>query len=84
MNSAVWRKSSYSNQEGGDCVEVACAAWHKSSHSNQEGGNCVEVGDGITPVVPVRDSKHPEGPVLVFPAGSWARFIGELKTGDRL
>jgi len=22
-NGAVWRKSSYSNQEGGDCVEVA-------------------------------------------------------------
>lgn len=23
LNDAAWRKSSYSNQEGGDCVEVA-------------------------------------------------------------
>lgn len=23
LSAAVWRKSSYSNQEGGDCVEVA-------------------------------------------------------------
>ncbi|MEU6007277.1 DUF397 domain-containing protein [Streptomyces sp. NPDC047453] len=23
MNGAAWRKSSYSNQEGGNCVEVA-------------------------------------------------------------
>jgi hypothetical protein len=83
VNGTVWRKSSYSNQAGGNCVEVSSAVWRKSSHSNQEGGDCVEVGDGVTAVVPVRDSKNPDGPVLVFPAGSWARFIGELKTGDR-
>ncbi|MGW7515138.1 DUF397 domain-containing protein [Streptomyces sp. NPDC054796] len=23
LSAAIWRKSSYSNQEGGDCVEVA-------------------------------------------------------------
>ncbi|MFF7792970.1 DUF397 domain-containing protein [Streptomyces sp. NPDC007991] len=27
LNGAVWRKSSYSNQEGGDCVEVADGFW---------------------------------------------------------
>ncbi|EFL23826.1 putative toxin-antitoxin system, toxin component [Streptomyces himastatinicus ATCC 53653] len=84
LNGAVWRKSSYSNQEGGDCVEVSSAVWRKSSHSNQEGGDCVEVGDGITAVVPVRDSKRPDGPVLVFPAGTWTSFIGELKADHRL
>ncbi|MFI0780324.1 DUF397 domain-containing protein [Streptomyces sp. NPDC021212] len=87
MNGAVWRKSSYSNQAGGDCVEVARldvdnAAWRKSSYSNQEGGDCLEVGDGVTAVVPVRDSKRPDGPVLIFPAGSWAAFVGELKTAS--
>jgi hypothetical protein len=39
----VWRKSSYSGAEGGECVEVA-VSWHRSSHSSSEGGNCVEVG----------------------------------------
>lgn len=38
----VWFKSSYSNSEGGACVEVAMS-WRKSSYSNSEGGNCVEV-----------------------------------------
>ncbi|RLL68312.1 DUF397 domain-containing protein [Streptomyces sp. Z26] len=38
----AWFKSSYSNEEGGDCVEVAYS-WHTSSYSNEEGGECVEV-----------------------------------------
>lgn len=55
------------------------AVWRKSSYSNQAGGDCVEVADGFPAVVPVRDSKAPQGPVLCFEAVSWAAFIGELK-----
>ncbi|MET7901247.1 DUF397 domain-containing protein [Streptomyces sp. NPDC005355] len=87
LNGAYWRTSSYSNQAGGDCVEVASldldsAAWRRSSYSNQAGGNCVEVGD-MARVVPVRDSKNPDGSVLVFPVASWAAFLRELKTDHR-
>ncbi|MFJ1651972.1 DUF397 domain-containing protein [Streptomyces sp. NPDC088337] len=57
------------------------AAWRRSSYSNQEGGNCVEVADAFPGIVPVRDSKVPDGPPLAFGAGSWASFIGELKSG---
>ncbi|WP_234388154.1 MULTISPECIES: DUF397 domain-containing protein [Streptomyces] len=32
-------------------------------------------------VVPVRDSKAPQGPALCFGAASWGAFIGELKAG---
>nr|WP_254885774.1 DUF397 domain-containing protein [Streptomyces sp. NA02950] len=39
------------------------------------------MADGMPGVVPVRDSKYPDGMVLVFAAASWATFIGELKTG---
>ncbi|MBB1259018.1 DUF397 domain-containing protein [Streptomyces alkaliterrae] len=38
-----WFKSSYSTEQGGNCLEVAYA-WRKSSHSSDEGGACVEVG----------------------------------------
>ncbi|MEU3461529.1 DUF397 domain-containing protein [Streptomyces sp. NPDC006733] len=38
----TWFKSSYSNDDGGNCIEVALD-WRKSSHSNSEGGECVEV-----------------------------------------
>lgn len=56
-------------------------AWRKSSYSNQAGGNCVEVADGFPGVVPVRDSKIPNGPTLAFPADSWTAFINGLKSG---
>lgn len=59
--------------------DLSTAAWRKSSYSNGEGGACVEVADGFAGVVPVRDSKDPEGPALVFPAGSWASFIDSVK-----
>lgn len=32
-NELAWFKSSYSNSEGGNCVEVA-PSWHKSSYSD--------------------------------------------------
>ncbi|WP_308402048.1 DUF397 domain-containing protein [Streptomyces shenzhenensis] len=80
----MWRKSSYSNGDGGECVEVAggfpgAALWRKSSHSNGDGGNCVEVAGNIPGLVPVRDSKSPEGPALLLPAAAWAPFVASLK-----
>lgn len=63
-------------------VDVSAARWRKSSYSNQDGGNCVEVADGFAGVVPVRDSKDPHGPALVFPADSFADFVGAVKGGQ--
>ncbi|MEU1377304.1 DUF397 domain-containing protein [Streptomyces triculaminicus] len=80
LSSVLWRKSSYSNSDGGDCVEVA--EWHKSSHSNPDGGDCVEVADNIPATVPVRDSKNPGGPALVFGAAAWAVFLSALGGTD--
>ncbi|MBO8200148.1 DUF397 domain-containing protein [Streptomyces smyrnaeus] len=90
LRTANWRKSSYSNGDGGNCLEVGqhfpgAARWRKSSYCNGDGGECVEVaiegtGGGI---VPVRDTKTaPTGQVITFPATQWARFIGALHSGD--
>ncbi|MGV9920509.1 DUF397 domain-containing protein [Streptomyces cellulosae] len=81
---ARWRKSSYSNGDGGNCVEVAeafpgAARWRKSTYSNGSGGNCLEVCDAHTAVVPVRDSKVPDGPVLTVTAPAWTSFVASLK-----
>ncbi|MFE2063824.1 DUF397 domain-containing protein [Streptomyces sp. NPDC059467] len=83
-NPAMWRKSSYSNGDGGHCLEVAndfpgAAFWRKSSYSNGDGGHCVEVADNIPGLVPVRDSKSPDGPTLLLPATAWAPFVAFLK-----
>ncbi|ADI11423.1 hypothetical protein SBI_08305 [Streptomyces bingchenggensis BCW-1] len=60
--------------------DLSVATWRKSSYSNNDGGNCVEVADNLPDVVPVRDSKNPDGPALIFPSRSWAAFIATLKT----
>lgn len=77
MATPRWRKSSYSNGNGGNCVELA--QWRKSSYSNGNGGDCVELS--LQPLVTaVRDSKNPEGGHLLFPATAFAAFLTSLKT----
>ncbi|MFD7450866.1 DUF397 domain-containing protein [Kitasatospora sp. NPDC059827] len=55
--------------------------WRKSSYSS-DGGQCVEVADGVRGVVPVRDSKDPHGPALVFPIAAWQAFVAAVRTGE--
>ena len=81
LSAATWIKSSYSGANGGNCIEVALT-WMKSSYSDDNGGNCIEVAPGIPDAVPVRDSKDPHGPVLVFPTGGWSSFVAALKSGE--
>ncbi|MEU9706552.1 DUF397 domain-containing protein [Streptomyces sp. NPDC047981] len=55
-------------------------AWRKSSYSGGESGACLEVNDAARPThVPVRDSKNPTGPALLFPAPAWAAFVDGVK-----
>ncbi|WP_037916721.1 DUF397 domain-containing protein [Actinacidiphila yeochonensis] len=63
---------------------LSAPRWRKSSYSSANGGDCVEVADTVAGVVPVRDSKDPEGPALVFPAGSWVVFVNDVKAGHFL
>ncbi|MBT2380751.1 DUF397 domain-containing protein [Streptomyces sp. ISL-111] len=58
------------------------ATWRKSSYSNQDGGQCLEVADDFVPVVPVRDSKNPQGPALTFAATNWSSFLAAVKGDD--
>lgn len=62
-------------------TDLSAASWRRSSHSNQDGGACVEVSDDFAGVVPVRDSKVPHGPVLVFPAAGWTSFVSAVRSG---
>ncbi|MET7631327.1 DUF397 domain-containing protein [Streptomyces sp. NPDC058232] len=59
--------------------DLATATWHKSSYSGASGGDCLEVADGHPGVVPVRDSKVPDGPALVFRTAAWSSFVANLK-----
>ncbi|MFB7672845.1 DUF397 domain-containing protein [Kitasatospora purpeofusca] len=33
-------------------------------------------------IVPVRDSKDPSGPVLLFPSAAWSSFVSALRDGS--
>ncbi|NWF27554.1 DUF397 domain-containing protein [Streptomyces sp. PKU-EA00015] len=76
-----WRKSSYSSDQGGSCVECAPlggAAWRKSSHSDDKGGECVECAV-LTHAVAVRDSKDITRPALHLSRGAFAEFVDSLR-----
>jgi uncharacterized protein DUF397 len=55
--------------------------WAKSSYSTSNGGNCVEARDAAQ-AVQVRDSKNPDGPVLMFAKSDWRAFTTEVKNGQ--
>jgi hypothetical protein len=62
-------------------TDLSSVQWRKSSYSSGTGGECVEVADDLPGVIPVRDSKSPEGPALVFPARAWSLFVASLRVG---
>jgi hypothetical protein len=49
--------------------------WRKSSYSGGSSGDCLEVNDSSPAHVPVRDSKNPHGPTVVFTAAAWTAFV---------
>ena len=62
-------------------VDLSRAEWRKSSRSGPNCDNCVEVAfvDGA---IAVRDSKNPEGPVLIFTPAEWEAFVAGTKDGE--
>lgn len=73
-----WRKSSYSDSTGGNCVEVASGDWRKSSYSGSEGGNCVETASDSGAIL-VRDTTDRDGGTLAFSVGAWTAFTAGLR-----
>lgn len=77
-----WRKSSYSSDQGGECVECApigALAWRKSTYSGDQGGDCVEVAE-TSATIAIRDSKTPAGPILTLDPAAFTTFINWAST----
>ncbi|MGO4430993.1 DUF397 domain-containing protein [Streptomyces sp. MCAF7] len=65
--------------------DLSGVIWVKSSYSGGNEGQCVEFAPGIATtagVVPVRDSKNPAGPALVFSADAWGSFTAAVRSGE--
>ncbi|GAB2690923.1 DUF397 domain-containing protein [Kitasatospora kifunensis] len=67
----------HSEQSGQDLRHTV---WRKSKFSADQ-GNCIEVADGFPGIVPVRDSKNPQDPALVFTADAWSAFVTHVRAG---
>ena len=66
-----------------ETTDLSHAEWFKSSLSNGQGGECVEAAVNLPGgVMAVRDSKHSDGPVLLFPVDKWRAFTDRVKLSD--
>ncbi|MEV7775613.1 DUF397 domain-containing protein [Kitasatospora sp. NPDC086791] len=64
-----------------DRLDLSSVSWIKSSYSNN-GGDCVEVTADVPGLTPVRDSKDPQGPALLFRAEAWVSFVSAVRSGE--
>jgi hypothetical protein len=62
-------------------VNLARAVWRRSTRSGPYSDNCVEVAfvDGA---IAMRDSKNPNGTVLIFTPAEWDAFVEGAKDGE--
>jgi hypothetical protein len=67
--------------DGVPAALLAGVTWRKSKHSNPD-GNCVELAGLATSVIAVRNSRHPNGPALIYSRAEMAVFIQAVKTGE--
>ena len=55
--------------------------WFKSRRSNPS-GNCVELSELPSGEIAMRNSRHPDGPVLVYTRAEIEAFLGGAKDGE--
>jgi hypothetical protein len=64
-----------------DGIDPASLAWHKSSYS-EGGGECVETAVLPDRRVALRDSKQPDGAILLYTAAEWSAFLTGVEAGE--
>jgi Domain of unknown function (DUF397) len=62
-------------------IDLSGAVWRKSTRSSMQGNNCVELARAPG-VYAVRDSKHPDGALLVFDRDEWCAFVDSVKNAE--
>jgi hypothetical protein len=63
-------------------IDLSSAQWRKSSYSGSSTADCIEVAPGLSGIVPVRDSKDPNGSALLFSPDAFGAFVRAVKSGQ--
>jgi hypothetical protein len=66
---------------GMSAAALKSATWQKSRRSNSQ-GNCVEMARISGDAVAVRNSRHPQGPALIYTLAEIEALILGAKDGD--
>lgn len=61
-------------------IDLSQAQWRKARASGVNTG-CVEIAGNLPDVTAVRDSKRPDGGVLLVGRGAFAAFLADVKAG---
>jgi hypothetical protein len=61
--------------------DLPAAQWHKSQVSSPQ-GNCVELAALPGEEIAMRNSRHPDGPVLIFTRAQLKDLIDAVKHGS--
>jgi hypothetical protein len=69
-------------RNGMPAAELAAVSWIKSRRSGPTGGNCVEVAFLAGGDVALRNSRHQDGPALIFTRSEWEAFLGGAGDGE--
>jgi hypothetical protein len=68
-------------ENGVQASSIDGVVWRKSKRSNPY-GNCVELAALPGGAVAMRNSRHPDGPALVYTRDEIVAFLGGVKDGD--
>jgi hypothetical protein len=55
--------------------------WRKSSYSHDHGNECIEVAE-MPGRMAIRDSKNPDGPVLLLSPAAFGDFVTAAANGE--
>jgi hypothetical protein len=68
-------------RNGMPASELRDVTWQKSRHSNSQ-GTCVELAGLPGGDIAVRNSRHPDGPALIYTPAEIDAFIRGAKDGE--
>lgn len=71
----------HQHRNGMPATELRDVTWRKSRHSSAQ-GSCLEVASLPGGAVAVRDSRHPDGPALVYTRAEVDAFLRGAKDGE--